>query len=125
MIKVLPPGRAADMFSIIRLISFTGLPRLVFRLLLDRRVPLITKLILPAAIVYLVSPIDFFPDVVFPFGRLDDILALILAPVLFVALSPRQVVLEHMGRAPAPEDEKKEIETTARTIDDDAEGRAG
>ncbi len=113
------------MFSIIRLISFTGLPRLVFRLLLDRRVPLITKLILPAAIVYLVSPIDFFPDVVLPFGRLDDILALILAPVLFVALSPRQVVLEHMGRAPAPEDEKKEIETTARTIDDDAEGRAG
>ncbi|MDD9994635.1 MAG: DUF1232 domain-containing protein [Dehalococcoidia bacterium] len=113
------------MFSIIRLISFTGLPRLVFRLLLDRRVPLITKLILPAAIVYLVSPIDFFPDVVLPFGRLDDILALILAPVLFVALSPRQVVLEHMGRAPAPEDENKEIETTARTIDDDAEGRAG
>ena len=113
------------MFSIIRLISFTGLPRLVFRLLLDRRVPLITKLILPAAIVYLVSPIDFFPDVVLPFGRLDDILALILAPILFVALSPRRVVLEHMGRAPDPDDEPQEIETTARTIDDDAEGRTG
>ncbi len=113
------------MFSIIRLISFTGLPRLVFRLLLDRRVPLITKLILPAAIVYLVSPIDLFPDVIFPFGRLDDIVALIVAPVLFIALSPRRVVLEHMGRAPAPDDEAKEVETTARTIDDDAEGRAG
>ena len=113
------------MFSIIRLISFTGLPRLVFRLLLDRRVPLITKLILPAAIVYLVSPIDLFPDVVFPFGRLDDIIALIIAPVLFIALSPRRVVLEHMGRVPEPDDEFKEVETTARTIDDDAEGRAG
>ena len=125
MIEDLPPGPATAMFSIIRLISFTGLPRLVFRLLLDRRVPLITKLILPAAIVYLVSPIDFFPHVVLPFGRLDDILALIIAPILFVALSPRQVVLEHMGRAPDPDDEPKEIETTARTIDDDAEGRTG
>ena len=118
----LRPGgrRTIHMFSIFRLISLTGLPRLVLRLLLDRRVPLVTKLILPAAIVYLVSPIDLFPDAVLPFGRLDDLLALIAAPLLFVALSPRQVVLEHMGRTPPSDQEQDSIETTARTVDDDS-----
>jgi uncharacterized membrane protein YkvA (DUF1232 family) len=109
------------MFSIIRLISFTGLPRLIFKLAMDDRVPRLTKLILPAAIIYFVSPIDLFPDMLFPFGKLDDLLALIAAPLAFVALSPRAVVLEHMGRAPAPEPEPVAVETTARTLENEPE----
>lgn len=104
------------MFSIIRLINFTGLPRLILKLALDKRVPVMTKLILPAAVVYFVSPIDFFPDVLFPFGRLDDLIALVAAPLLFIALAPRAIVLEHLGRGSAPEPDA--IETTARTLDE-------
>ena len=65
------------------------------------------------------------PDVIFPFGKLDDLIALGAAPRAFVALSPRAVVLEHMGRTPAPEPEPESIETTARTLDtepDEGEG---
>jgi uncharacterized membrane protein YkvA (DUF1232 family) len=113
------------MFAIIRLISFTGLPRLILKLVMDSRVPALTKLILPAAVIYWLSPIDFFPDVFFPFGKLDDLIALGAAPLAFIALSPRAVVLEHMGRTPALEPEPEAIETTARTLDtnpDEGEG---
>ncbi len=111
------------MFSIIRLVSFTGLPRLILKLVMDGRVPVLTKLILPAAVVYFVSPIDLFPDVLFPFGRLDDLLALVAAPLLFIALSPRAIVMKHMGRAPTPEAEPNAIETTARTVESDPQDR--
>lgn len=107
-----------SMFSIIRLITMTGLPRLIVKLALDRRVPLMTKLILPFAVVYFVSPIDLFPDFILPYGRLDDLLALVAAPLLFIGLSPRAVVLEHMGRGPADEDDAPMVETTARQVDD-------
>jgi uncharacterized membrane protein YkvA (DUF1232 family) len=113
------------MFSIIRLITFTGLPRLILKLIMDSRVPALTKLILPAAVIYWLSPIDFFPDVFFPFGKLDDLIALGAAPLAFIALSPRAVVLEHMGRTPAPEPEPEAIETTARTLEPDPEDREG
>ena len=36
------------------LLSMTGIPRLIFRLMLDRRVPLRLKLLLPAAIAYII-----------------------------------------------------------------------
>ena len=107
------------MLSILRLISLTGLPRLVYRLVMDRRVPLLTKLILPAAIIYLISPIDLFPDFLTPFGRIDDLLALIAAPILFVALAPRDVVLEHLGRRPGGEDEPSPVETTGKVVDEE------
>ena len=108
------------MLSILRLISLTGLPRLVFRLVLDRRVPLLTKLILPAAIIYVISPIDLFPDMILPFGRIDDLLALIIAPILFVALSPRSVVLEHLGRRPDG-GEAPPVDASAKVVDEETD----
>ena len=43
------------------LLSMTGIPRLIFRLMLDSRVPFRLKLLLPAAIAYIISPIDLAP----------------------------------------------------------------
>ena len=88
---------------------------------MDRRVPLLTKLILPAAVIYLISPIDLFPDMLLPIGRIDDILALIIAPILFIALCPRSVVLEHLGRKPPDSDESPPVETTGKVIDDETD----
>ena len=83
-----------------------GIPRLTMKLLMDGRVPLGLKLVLPAALVYVISPIDLLPDMLTPFGRIDDIIAVGIALAVFIGLSPRQVVLEHIqtvrsGR-PAP-----------------------
>ena len=79
------------------ILNMTGIPRLVFRLVLDPRVPLRTKLILPAAIAYLILPFDFFPDFIVPrLGHVDDVLVLLISVVLFLILAPKEVVYEHL-----------------------------
>ena len=82
--------------GVLYLLNMTGLPRLVIRLMMDRRVPLRVKLILPAALVYLISPFDVVHDIVPIFGRLDDVLVLIFSLVFFLGTAPREIVLEHI-----------------------------
>jgi uncharacterized membrane protein YkvA (DUF1232 family) len=71
--------------------------RLAWRLLLDGRVPLLTKLIVPGLMgLYILSPIDIIPDVLVGLGQLDDLAVLVLGVKLFIELSPRDVVQEHL-----------------------------
>lgn len=69
--------------------------RLIWRLLLDRRVPLRLKLIPLAALLYLLSPFDLAPDRVPVLGQLDDLVAVILGLRLFLRACPPRVVAEH------------------------------
>ena len=70
--------------------------RLAWRLLWDPRVPLATKLILPGIMgLYILSPIDALPDLLLPFGQLDDIVVLLLGTSLFIELCPPDIVAEH------------------------------
>ena len=86
------------------LIRFRGVVRLLWRLTMDRRVPLAPKMLLPAAIAYIVSPIDLVPDGFHPlFARMDDLLVLVLAVVLFLALAPREIVTEHLSGSGPPQ----------------------
>jgi uncharacterized membrane protein YkvA (DUF1232 family) len=91
--------------ALYQLLSMTGIPRLVFKLVMDRQVPLWTKLILVAGLAYLISPIDLLPDRMVPvFGRLDDLLAIVLSIALFLVIAPREVVAEHIrGGRPGPD----------------------
>ena len=87
--------------ALLLLLNMTGVPRLTYRLMLDGRVPLRLKLILPAALVYLIYPtlpIDLIPDVVPVIGRIDDVIVILVSLAVFLAMSPRDVVLEHLGR---------------------------
>ncbi|MFQ5945454.1 MAG: DUF1232 domain-containing protein [Anaerolineae bacterium] len=70
--------------------------QLVRRLLFDGRVPLWTKLILPGSLLYLLSPLDFISDPLLGLGQLDDLAVLVLGVRMFVALSPPEVVREHL-----------------------------
>lgn len=70
--------------------------RLVLRLMADRRVPFPLKLLIPAAVLYLILPFDLAPDLFLGLGQLDDLFALLLALLLFLNLSPRRVVEEHL-----------------------------
>ena len=88
----------AALLTIIRILGFTGLLRLVLRLLMDRRVPLGLKLVIPAAIAYIISPFDLVPDLFPALGHIDDISVAILALVIFLAFSPKDVVSEHVRR---------------------------
>ena len=70
--------------------------RLAWRLFRDRRVPLWTKLIPPAALAYVLFPVDIIPDVALGLGQLDDIAVLLIGVKLFIELAPPDVVREHL-----------------------------
>ena len=110
--------------GLLLLLNHTGALRLVMKLLMDRRVPLRLKMLFPAALAYVISPIDLVPDFFFPVGRIDDLIAVVLAFVLFLGLAPRDIVMEHLGRSPSggdggSPDRGQVIEGKYRVIDDD------
>ncbi len=73
--------------------------KLYWRLVWDRRVPLLPKLVLVGAIAYIVSPIDLLPgDLATIIGLSDDLLVALLAGGLFIPMCPRWVVEEHVRR---------------------------
>ncbi len=118
------------MRALLMLLNTTGVPRLVFRLMADRRVPIRTKLILPAAIVYLILPFDIVPDILPALGRIDDILVIVISLAMFLAIAPKDVVLEHLGRPPAGRDEDQPKDPKATIIEgsyriEDDEGSVG
>lgn len=71
---------------------------LVWRILRDDRVPPGAKLVFPALIAYLATPIDLLPDFLPVVGHLDDLLVAALALWLFGRLCPRDILEEHLGK---------------------------
>ena len=71
--------------------------RLVYKLLLDPEVPIYLKALPAAALVYLVLPFDFLPDVIPGIGQLDDITILVLGAKMFIDMAPQQVVARHLN----------------------------
>ena len=68
---------------------------LLGRLLKDSRVPLAEKALFAAAIVYVIMPLDFIPDV-FPFiGQVDDIYLVALTLLRLLNRTDEQVVREN------------------------------
>jgi uncharacterized membrane protein YkvA (DUF1232 family) len=78
--------------------------RLVWYLMRNPDVPLYLKLLPTIAIIYVLIPVDFVPDV-FPFlGQLDDLTALIVGAKVFIELAPQEIVthyLRMMGHHPS------------------------
>ena len=74
------------------------LPNMVLllgRLLKDNRVPIAEKALFAAAIVYVISPLDFIPDV-FPFiGQVDDLYVVALVLLRLVNRTDESVVRQH------------------------------
>lgn len=69
--------------------------RLLGRLLKDSRVPKAEKALFLAAIVYVISPLDFIPDV-FPFiGQVDDIYVVALTLIRLISRTKEDVVRQH------------------------------
>lgn len=97
--------------------------RLVWRLLNDARVSRIPKLIIPAALLYIISPIDLFPDLALGLGQLDDVGIVALAIALFIEACPRKIVEEHRRALatehPAPTANEEVIEGSYRHVPDD------
>ena len=95
--------------------------RLAWKLLLDSRVPSLTKLIIPGLMaLYILSPIDIVPDALLGLGQLDDLAVFVLAVKLFIELSPSEIVQEHLrgltGGGPTP---RHSTESEGEVVDGD------
>lgn len=68
---------------------------LLGRLIKDNRVPAAEKALFAAAIVYVIMPLDFIPDV-FPFiGQIDDIYLVALTLLRLIGKTDASIVREH------------------------------
>ncbi|HIC94894.1 MAG TPA: DUF1232 domain-containing protein [Anaerolineae bacterium] len=70
--------------------------KLVWRLMLDPRIPTWLKAIPPATLLYLLFPIDILPDPILGLGQLDDIAVILLGVKLFIELCPQEIVRQHL-----------------------------
>ena len=106
--------------SLLLMLARSGIGRLIFRLMLDRRVPIWSKLIIPGGLVYILSPIDFMPDIIPILGWLDDIIAVVVTLTLFLLSIPSDILREHLGggRPPSPGQDGNVIDGSARVVDD-------
>ena len=107
------------------LVSFVRTLRLVWRLLVDPRVPFFPKLIVLAGAIYVISPVDLIPDLILGLGQLDDLGVAMLAIGVFIQLCPPALVDEHRraiagesGRPAKPSDDET-IEGSFRVMSDD------
>ena len=100
----------------------TGIPRLVFKLMLDRRVPLAVKLLPVAGLAYVVMPYDIIRDIPL-IGWLDDLIVLVPSILLFLVLAPREVVSEHLRGGRPPGDSGKPGDDAGGSSDHVIDGR--
>ena len=69
--------------------------RLAWRLMREPRVPLVAKALPVLAGLYVLSPLDFIPDVLALLGQLDDLGILILSVKLFLRMCPSAAASFH------------------------------
>ena len=71
--------------------------RLTSRLLREPRVPLVAKSVPVLAALYLVSPLDFIPDLFPVLGQVDDVTLGLVALATFLRMCPAGPVAFHRG----------------------------
>ena len=97
--------------------------RLIWRLIWDKRVPLVLRALVPLAIVYAISPLDLIRDRIPIVGRFDDLIVLGLALLLLTKLAPQHVLDEYRGVPKAPdrpedEDPSKVVDGSSKLMDE-------
>ena len=69
--------------------------KLLVGLVRDHRVSIADKLLVAAAIAYVLSPFDFIPDFIPFFGQVDDVFLVVTAVQRLIGNAGRHVVLDH------------------------------
>ena len=75
--------------------------RLLFGLLTDGRVASIDKLLVLAAVTYIITPVDLIPDFIPFLGEVDDVFLLVTALQRLIANAGRTVVTQYWAGNPA------------------------
>ncbi|HEU0183699.1 MAG TPA: YkvA family protein [Blastocatellia bacterium] len=69
--------------------------KLLYRLFKDARAPLAEKALLAGTIIYVVSPLDFIPDLLPFIGQVDDLYLVALVVLRLLSRTNEQVLREH------------------------------
>jgi uncharacterized membrane protein YkvA (DUF1232 family) len=69
--------------------------RLLGGLLTDKRVPPLDKILVGAAVVYILMPLDFIPDFIPFLGEVDDVFLLVTAIQRLISNAGRRVVMDY------------------------------
>ncbi|MGK2935518.1 MAG: YkvA family protein [Gemmatimonadaceae bacterium] len=69
--------------------------RLLYGLITDPRVNGVDKLLVGAAVAYILMPLDMMPDFIPFFGEVDDVFVLVMSLKRLIANAGRAVVLDH------------------------------
>lgn len=95
--------------------------QLAWRLMLDRRVSPLLKVIPLFAATYLFVPTDLFPDLFPVVGQVDDLAVILIALRLFVKLAPSEIVTRYQRelRAGSTPPEDNVIDGEWRNLDSD------
>lgn len=78
--------------------GFIEQARLSWLLFRDPRVPVVTKAIPVATIIYLVSPADWLVNLLPILGQMQDVAVLGLGLTLFIRAAPQAIVNEHLAQ---------------------------
>ena len=70
--------------------------QLIWRMFRDPDVPGLAKAVLPLIGLYVAMPFDLIPDFIPVLGQLDDLLVVALGLGLFLRLTPRDIVEQHL-----------------------------
>ena len=92
--------RNSEMGRLARRVVALSLPRkvrLAWRLLVDHRVPLLARALLPVVVLYVAMPLDIVPDFIPAVGYLDDVLVILGATWLLLRLVPAAVLEEQVA----------------------------
>ncbi len=95
---IAPSGGASAQMKKLAADVVTLLPNLIKllgRLVKDPRVPRRSKVVIGAALAYIVSPVDLIPDFVPVVGFADDVLLVSYAVNHLITVAGEDVVLEH------------------------------
>jgi uncharacterized membrane protein YkvA (DUF1232 family) len=87
--------------------------RLAWRLFRDPELPSGFRLIPVVALLYLLFPVDFLPDVVPGLGQADDLTVLLLGLKLFLDTCPPAMVEKHLARMTS-------VEASYRVVDEES-----
>lgn len=95
MAKKLNERKQARSFLKGALMLIPNFLKLLYRLFKDSRVPLAEKALLVGTIAYVVSPLDFIPDVIPFIGEVDDLYLIALVLLRLLTRTNDEVLYEH------------------------------
>tara|TARA_B100000749_G_C18264711_1_gene397800 strand:- start:336 stop:674 length:339 start_codon:yes stop_codon:yes gene_type:complete len=102
-----------------------NLIHLIWKLILDRRISIFPKLIIPAVLIYFLSPIDLVPDILPVLGHLDDILIILPALIAFFLMIPKNIISEHTQNIKSSKKNTRNtiIDGSYHYVDDDSQNQ--